>query len=152
VVARSLALALAAASLIGVSLPWAAGASQPPRASLRNLVCQPASNQLNRVIEVTAAMRPLPGTQHMEIRFVLLRELSGQSQFSSVRGTGLGNWLAPQNPTLGQIPTDVWKVNKPVVNLRAPAVYRFRVTFRWIGRSGVIRSRTRLSPLCTQPQ
>jgi hypothetical protein len=86
----------------------------------------------------------------MQMRFVLLRELAGQSTFSSVHGSGLGNWLSPPNPTLGQIPSDVWILNKPVVNLRAPAVYRFRVTFRWIGRSGVIGSRTRLSPLCTQ--
>jgi hypothetical protein len=88
----------------------------------------------------------------MQLMFVLQRRLAGRSGFSSVRGSELGNWLSPVNPTLGQLPSDVWNVKKPVVNLPGPATYRFRVTFRWVGSSGVIGNQTRLSPLCTQPR
>jgi hypothetical protein len=138
--------------LVGGWFPPVAGASQPPRASLQFFVCQPAANQLSRVVGVTAVMRPIPGTQRMQLMFVLQRRLAGRSGFSSVRGRDLGNWLSPVNPTLGQLPSDVWRVNKPVVNLPGPATYRFRVTFQWVGSSGVIGDQTRLSQLCTQPR
>lgn len=151
-VGRAFTLTLAVASLLGVSLPAAAGASQPPRAALEDFVCTPARNQLNRVIEITAVMRPVRGTQRMELRFVLQRRWYGRIRFSPVHGRGLGSWLTPQRPTLGQIPSDVWVFNKPVVNLAGPAVYRFQVTFRWLGRRGVVGNQTLLSPPCTQPR
>jgi hypothetical protein len=149
---RALASGLAVAGLIGGWFPAVAGAAGPPRASLQDFLCQPAPNQLNRVIGVQAVMRPMPGTQRMQLMFVLQRRPAGRNWFSAVPGRDLGNWLSPPNPTLGQLPTDVWKVNKPVVNLPGPATYRFRVTFRWVGTAGVIGSQTRLSPLCTQPR
>ena len=34
------------------------------------------------------------------------------------------------------MPGDTWELTKPVVNLPAPALYRFRVRFRWIGSHG----------------
>ena len=148
---RALGSALAVGGLIGGWFPALAGA-QPPKASLQEFVCQPAPNQLNRMIGVTAVMRPVVGTQRMQLMFVLQRRPAGGSRFSAVRGRELGNWLSPLNPTLGQLPSDVWRVNKPVVNLPGPATYRFRVTFRWVGRSGVIANQTRVSPLCTQPR
>ena len=151
-VRKALALTLAVAGLIGVWLPAAAGASQPPRASLEDFVCTPAPNQLNRVIEVSAVMRPMRGTRRMELKFVLQRRKARRKRFSSVRGSGLGDWLRPSDPTLGQLPTDVWVLNKPVVNLAGPAVYRFQVTFRWLGGRGVLGQQTRLSPPCTQPR
>ena len=149
---RALALVLAVAGLIGGWSPAVAGATAPPRASLQDFVCQPAANELSRLIGVTAVMRPMLGTQRMQLMFVLQRRLAGRSRFSTVRGRGLGNWLSPLNPTLGQLPSDVWRVNKPVINLPGPATYRFRVTFRWVGSSGVIGYQARLSPLCTQPR
>ena len=111
-----------------------------------------AARQPNRAIGVTAVMRPMPGTQRMQLRFVLQRRPARRNWFFAVPGNGLGNWLSPTNPTLGQLPRDVWRVNKPVVNLPGPSTYRFRVTFRWIGRSGVIGSQTLRSPLCAQPR
>jgi hypothetical protein len=124
-------------------LPAAAGASQPPRASLQGFVCQPAANQLSRLIEVTAVMRPISGTESMELRFDLLEQRPGHP-FRQVYGGDLGRWR--------QLSVATWTIHKPVVNLPAPAVYRFRVTFRWVGSSGVIGNQTRVSPLCTQPR
>ena len=153
-VGRAVALTLAVASLIGVAppvaagapRPVAAGASHPARASLRGFVCRPAPNQLNRLIEVTAVMRPVPGTTRMELRFVLLQQRPGHG-FRGVYGGDLGQWRQ-----LSELPTNAWVLHKPVVNLPAPAVYRFQVTFRWLGSSGVIGTQTRLSPLCSLPR
>ena len=154
-VGRAFALTLAVASLIGVAPPVAASASplvaasasQPRRASLEGFVCRPAPNQLNRLIEDTAVMRPVPGTTLMELRFVLLQRRPGHG-FRGVYGGDLGQWR--QLPV--ELPTNAWVLHKPVVNLPAPAVYRFQVTFRWLGSSGVIGTQTRLSPLCSQPR
>jgi hypothetical protein len=138
-------------SLAGGVVPAAVGdTTQPtPHASLGAFVCRQAQDPLNRVVGVSATMRPLPGTERMELRFQLLQRLPGD-RFHQIRGGDLGRWRHPDPPTFGQQPGDTWIVKKPVANLAAPAVYRFRVTFRWIGSSGVIGDVTRLSAMCNQ--
>jgi hypothetical protein len=128
--------------------------SPPPRASLQPIVCVRGSNRLDRAVAVTAVMRPVPGTWRMELRFQLERRPSGATAFSQVYGGDLGRWRHPTNPaTLGQRPGDVWRLKKEVVNLVAPAVYRFRVTFRWSGSAGqALGQVTRLSGACAQTQ
>ena len=133
----------------GAAPALAATRSEPANASLGPLVCQPATNPLSRMIEVTATMRPMPGAARMELRFVLLQRLPGYT-FAPVHGGDLGRWL-PEPPASGQGPVEAWVVKKPVVNLYAPAAYRFRVTFRWLGQSSVIAKTTRVSPICEQP-
>ena len=129
----------------------AAGATQLPGASLQDMVCQRAANPLDRAVAVTAVMRPLTGTRAMELKFLLERRTSGGGVWANVPGRDLGRWLHPTNPTLGQQPGDVWKLDKDVVNL-SPARYRFLVTFRWLGRSGLVLGRVRrLSGVCDQP-
>jgi hypothetical protein len=135
------------------SLSVAAGAAAPPRASLEPIFCLRAANPLDRAVAVTAVMRPVPGTDRMELRFELERRFAGAQGFSEVHGGDLGLWRHPTDPTLGQRPADVWKLNKEVVNLVAPAVYRFGVTFRWIGNAGQVLGRVmRLSGTCDQPR
>ncbi|MDQ2897102.1 MAG: hypothetical protein M3Y09_15895, partial [Actinomycetota bacterium] len=103
-----------------------------------------------RAIGATAVMRPVTGTRHMAIRFDLLSPGPG-GIVTEIRGGDLGRFTAPPNPTLGQLPADVWRVHKLVVPLAAPAVYRLRVEFRWTGRSGhVLSTATRLGPTCRQ--
>jgi hypothetical protein len=130
-----------------------AGAAELPRASLEQMACQRASSALNRMVGITAVMRPLVGTRRMQLKFGLERRVASGQGFTDVQGRDLGNWLHPTAPaTLGQRTDDVWRVQKEVVNLTAPAVYRFRVSFKWTGSSGhtlgrvVLRSRT-----CYQP-
>jgi hypothetical protein len=134
-------------ALAGVAGGGVAMARPSQQASLGSFVCQEASNPLNRVVGVTATMRPVPGTQRMVMRFQLLRQLPGMA-FHQVSGGDLGRWLHPDPSTL----VAPWAVNKPVVNLGAPASYRFRVSFRWIGATGVIATATRLSQRCDQRQ
>jgi hypothetical protein len=81
-------------------------------------------------------MRPVTGTAKMQMRFDLMRRNKPGGTFHLVRGRLLGSWVTPQNPSLGERPGDMWIVNHPVVDLPAPATYRFRVSFRWLGSSG----------------
>lgn len=106
---------------------------------------------MDRSFSVKAVMRPVPRTAHMAVKFEL-RKLIGSSQRSvNVAGGDLGRWIAPTDPTLGQNPGDVWTVTKVVQNLRAPARYRMRVTFRWTDSRGrVLASDTRRSRVCVE--
>jgi hypothetical protein len=139
-VPRVLALIVAFACVVAGGVSAAIADTQ--RASLSQFVCRQSQDPLNRVIAVTATMRPVPGTARMELRFVLLQRLPG-NWLHRVHGGDLGRWKA--------LAVGPWAVTKPVVNLPAPAVYRFRVSFRWLGASGrVIGAQTLLGPACDQ--
>jgi hypothetical protein len=87
----------------------------------------------------------------MALKFQLLARPKGQSSFSLVKGGDLGKWVTPGDPTLGRHPGDVWRFTKPVVDLPAPAFYRFRVSFRWSRAKDVIGLAVRQSSSCHQP-
>jgi hypothetical protein len=151
---RSLVRAIALVGAASAALTVPAGAAAPPRASLEGMVCARGANPLDRAVAIVAVMRPLPGTERMELRFQLERRAAGTQGFTEVRGGDLGQWRHPTDPpTLGQRPDDVWRLNKEVANLTGPAVYRFRVTFRWTGSGGHALGRmVRLTAPCVQPQ
>ena len=68
-----------------------------------------------------------------------------------VSGGDLGVWRSPPNPTLGQLPGDVWRLQKSVYNLDVPFTYQFRVSFRWTGLHGkVLGTATRYTRTCRQ--
>lgn len=143
--------ALSAGLLLSVAANAAATA---PRAQLRNFVCRQALDPANRAVAVEAVMRPVTGTRALELRFDLLVSRGGSlTGKSMIRAGDLGVWITPRNPTLGQLPGDVWNFAKPVVELNAPATYGFRVAFRWIGaRNRVIHSVVDYSPPCREPE
>jgi hypothetical protein len=127
----------------------AAGATAP-RAQLRDFACQSALDPGNRSVSVTAVMRPVPGTKHMSVRFDLLTAQPGAAP-AAIHSGDLGKWIKPANPTVGQLPGDVWNVQKQVVPLAAPATYRFRVSFRWLGaRDRILEQSEQLSRRCDQ--
>ena len=131
----------------------AAGTTTPPRDQLQGFVCQKALDPPARAVTVQSVMRPLTGTSKMQMKFELLRQTKIHPRFEAVHGRGLGSWISPTNPTLGQQTGDVWIVNHPVVQLAAPATYKFRVTFRWIGAQGqTLGTATQTSPTCYQPE
>jgi hypothetical protein len=110
-----------------------------------------APDALDRVITVTGVMRSITGTQRLEMKFVLLRRAAGASAFSAVPGGDLGHWLTPKPATLGQRPSDVWRLKKFVANLPGPAIYRFRVSFHWLGSgTTLLDHQTLVSPQCAQ--
>jgi hypothetical protein len=148
---RVLIAGLTVLAVGGVSAA-ALGAS-PPRARVRHFVCQRALDPAARAVSVTAVMRPLTGTKKLELRFQLQSKSKPSRSYSAVNGGDLGTWISPANPSLGKLRGDVWILNKQVVNLAAPASYRFRVFFRWIGaRDRVLGTAIRDSPACAQPE
>jgi hypothetical protein len=144
------ALALVVGATIAFAVSTAAAA--PPRAQLQNFDCQHALDPPSRAVSVNAVMRPLPGTEKLQMQFTLLERAGGSATLQTVvRAGDLGVWISPTNPTLGRRLGDVWELNKSVLNLDAPATYRFRVAYRWIGAHGhLLGSATRLSTVCRQ--
>lgn len=144
--------------VVGACLALGAGAvianaAAPPPGQLQDFSCQTSLDPLLRGMSVTAVMRPLPGTQAMRMRFDLFRAAHRVGPFHRVHGRNLGDWLTPSTPTLGRQPADVWNVPHPIVGLPAPAFYRVRVTFRWLGAHGQrLGERVRTSAICHQPE
>ncbi len=124
-----------------------------PRAQLRDFVCQRARDPAQRELSVQTVMRPMPGTEQMAVRVELLSRTKPSGPFHALSGRYLGQWLTPADPTLGQRPGDVWIVNHPVLDLAAPATYRFRITFRWSGTAGQqLGTTTVTSEKCFEPE
>lgn len=132
----------------------ARAATTPPRSHLRGFECQRSIDPVGRTVSVTAIMRPVSGTQKMSVRFDLLTRTKSSGPFTAVRGGDLGTWLSPlDQPTLGQRPGDVWVLSHPVAALPAPAAYRYRVVFRWVGAKGrVLDTHTRTTASCFEPE
>ncbi len=147
-------LLLAAASAGCIATSASAVVVKPGRAGLRAFVCQRALSPAQRSISVVAVMRPVSGTKTMQIKFDLLSRTKGSGPYGAVRGGDLGSWLNPDGqPTLGSRPGDVWTISHPVAGLPAPATYRYRVVFRWLGARGrVLATRALLSARCSQPE
>ncbi len=124
----------------------------PPRAALTSFACQRALDPPNRSVSVKAVMRPVTGTRALSLKFDLLEKQAGTTR--GLAGAGdLGVWLSPKDSTLGRQPGDIWELTKAVSNLDAPAGYRFRVTFRWLGAHGkVLATAVRQSASCSQPE
>jgi hypothetical protein len=131
--------ALAAVVVAAAVVPGRAAAVLPasgapaPRASLVGFACRRALDPAQRSVSVQAVMRPLPRTRGFAVRFSLLRRVGFSQPAAVVRAGDLGVWITPRDPGLGSRPGDVWRLEKTVVNLQAPATYAFRVAFRWTG-------------------
>jgi hypothetical protein len=149
---RRIALIVFCALAIVVTAAATVGAD-PPRASLRSPVCVTALDPASRAIGITAVMRPLAHTRKMQLKPQLFGRANGASPYTRVRGGDLNNWVPTPDPALGQQPGDVWNLIKQVVRLNAPATYRFRVFFRWIGAHGrILGTEVRTGPTCYQPE
>ena len=156
---RLIGITCAAAAIVGgavsaVSAVSAASAAAgtPPRAQLTQFACHSAVDPARRTVSVTSVMRPISKTRALSVRFELLQQPAGASTPHLVGRTGgLGVWVSPADRTLGRRPGDVWKLAKPVSDVDAPAGYRFRVEFRWLGAHGrVLAVVTRQTGRCDE--
>jgi hypothetical protein len=153
ILAASIVVLAGGGALVGGAA--ASAIHTPARARLRGFVCQHALEPSQRLVSVVAVMRPLPGTRRLELRFDLIATGPAATMSGYVHGGDLGTWISPpkQPITLGTRPGDVWSLNHPVADLPAPATYRFRVTFRWVGaHRRVLGDAVRESPRCIQPE
>jgi len=135
------------------STPAGAPVSQsgPPAAQLVAFGCMRNVQPLLRALSVTGVMRPVKGTAHMQMRFELLSAQRRWGRYRALHGANLGVWLSPRDTSLGTHPGDQWQVPHPVVGPPAPAYYKFRVSFRWLDRSGRrLAQYTLLSAVCHQ--
>ena len=124
-----------------------------PHSHLSEFRCHTALLPADRSVSVRAVMRPVVGTQKMEMRFELLSRSGAAAPFVDLHGGGLDTWISPPDATLGQRAGDMWIVSHPVTGLPAPADYRYLVSFRWTGPGGrVLATRTRASGDCYQPE
>ena len=55
-----------------------------------------------------------------------------------MRGGDLSTWVSPERPDARPAPRRRLDLIKQVVDLKAPATYRFEVSFRWIGAHGKV--------------
>src|SRR5947209_3034346 len=145
-----LAALLAAVAVASATAAQSAPPS-PSHARLRHFICQRALDPASRAVATTAVMHSIRGAGRLALRFQLLTRTRPRGAWSSVSGGDLGTWISPANPTLGSRAADTWILNKQVVDLSAPASYRFRVAFRWIGPHGrVLATLVRETPICAQ--
>lgn len=145
-VRRSIAPVTVVAALVFAG----AAAASAPRSQLTGFACQHGLDPANRTVSVQAVMRPRAGTRHLAVRFSLIERRSG-APAQNVHAGDLGSWVTPENATMGQRPGDVWRVDKSVLNLDAPATYQYKVTFHWIGAGGrVLGSAVRTTRLCRE--
>lgn len=150
---RRLVAALTALSLGALLLPAAGLTAQAPRADLRGFSCLKAMDPINRSVAVSVVMRPVSATQRMAVKVDLLVSHGPGTTVKPLRAGDLGQWIHPDNPTLGQLPGDIWTLQKSVVAVRAPATYRFRVRYRWEGpHHAILATATRYSSRCTEPE
>jgi hypothetical protein len=141
------ALAATAPTALAASASRPRATAAPPRDVLGTIACHQAVNPLQRDASVQATMRPVTGTQTLQIKFSLSLTASGEPS-TPVVASGLGQWLTPSDPTLGQRPGDIWKLSKTVYNLGGGS-YQFSAAFRWLGASGkVLKTTTRASSSC----
>jgi hypothetical protein len=144
---------IAAVALMAIPLGAANAAASSLPVRLRGFSCQRAVRPVARSVSITSVMRPVNGTKKMALRFELIRRTKAGTPWSSVSGGDLGSWVSPSNPTLGQRPGDVWILHKSVIDLAAPAAYRYKVSFRWTGAHGrTLATATRWSSTCNQPE
>ena len=149
---KRIALTVTCTLAIGAIAATAVSAD-PPRSQLTKPMCVTALDPPSRAMSITAVMRPLTGTTKLQIKFQLYSRTSSTRPFTRVRGGDLNRWVSPSDPTLGERSADVWTVIKQVVDLKAPATYRLRAIFRWIGdHNKVLGTTVRTSPSCYQPE
>ena len=138
---------VAVASVLGgaaLTAGPAAATPAPPRATLSAITCRSTLDPTGRQVSVTSVMRPIAHTRNLSVRFSLLQK-TPETPAAPVTHGDLGSWVSPTDPTLGRRARDVWKLDKVVYAVPAPAVYRFRVDFRWRGRGGQVLQTTTLA-------
>ncbi len=143
---KRILLGLASATALA-ALPAAPASARPPRVQARLTACHPRLDPAARSVSARAAMRAIPRTSQMGVRFDLLRRERGASTYTRVSVPLLGIWNRSHRG-VGR-----YRVEKEVDNLTAPARYRFRVSFRWYDSRGrILKTVQRRTGVCFQPE
>src|SRR5918997_7160992 len=140
----ALVATLAAASA-AVAMAGAGDAGARPSALVRVVECSRGPEALDRHATFRAAMRRVPRTARMWMRFTL-QERVGDGRFRTVRAPGLGAWRK-SHPAVRR-----FSHRQRVLELAEGSAYRTVVGFRWYDTEGeLIRRTRRRSKPCDQP-
>jgi hypothetical protein len=133
--------------LVALALPAAAHAQAPPLRA-RLAACHSGPAAADRTATFVGSMPAVAGTKRMWMRFDLYARLPPATVYSAVKAPKLGVWKksASGKASSGFVFT------QRVQALAAPGSYKALVRFRWYDKAGrLLRSTTRSSPVCKQP-
>ncbi len=138
-------LATLAVAVVSASAEPGSGGGKLPLASAGVAECTRGPASENRLAVFRGAMRRLPATDRMWMRF-RLQERVGAGDFRTVKAPGLGSWHKSR-PSVGR-----FAYRQRVLALAEGSSYRTIVSFRWYAASGeLVRQTRRRSPPCRQP-
>lgn len=136
-----MAMVLIAASAV-IAAP--AGSAERAPATVRVADCSRGSLPTDRSAEFRGAMRRLPGTDHMAMKFTL-QERTGRGRYLTLRAPGLSVWRTSDSGVARFVH------RQRVLELATAASYRMRVGFRWYDADGeLLRRAARRSGDCRQ--
>jgi len=157
VIKRTLRLLLVVlATAVAASAATVASASSAPTYSARLSGCFRSLDPSRRAVDVDAAMYArVPGTRGMAIRVELFERRAGETRFRRLPRDGRGKlstWHAYPRPVANPETLFEYSLDVSLERRTVPAVYRFRVGFRWYGRHGrLLRQRFQTTGNCLQP-
>jgi hypothetical protein len=146
----STAALAAAVALIAAFVALPAGADTPAEraapapAEVRVTVCKRGPTVAERRVEFRGAMKRVPATARMWMRFTL-QERAPEGRFTTVRAPGLGVWRKSRDGVAG------FAYRQRVVDLAQGSHYRAIVHYRWYSADGErLRRARRVSSSCRQ--
>jgi hypothetical protein len=139
-------VALMASPGTGTTSPAPGGAGGTPSLSATVETCVTAATQANRSVTFTGQMETIPGAHRMAMQIVVQEHDPGEAGFHTLAAAGSGTWQR------SEVGLKIYKYERQVTDLPAPAGYRAIVLYRWLNERGhTIRRDERRTPICRQP-
>lgn len=108
--------------------------------------CVTAATQAGRAVTFTGQMETVAGTHRMAMQIVVQEHLPGEVGFRTLAAAGPGTWQR------SEVGVKIYKYERQVTNLPAPAGFRAIVQYRWLDERGhVLRTTLRRTSICHQP-
>jgi hypothetical protein len=139
----SITLVCAFAALAGSAAP-AAAQKPPTKVSVSLSACRSDVKPLARRFRVVGDMFSLRQGNRMEMRFDVYKKTPADPTWRPVAAADLGIWNRAM-PDRSE-----YTVGQKIVNLAAPASYKARVTFHWVGPGKEETTTKRWSKVCEQ--
>jgi hypothetical protein len=137
---------LAALPGTGTTSPAPGGAGGTPSLSATVEQCLTAATQADRSVTFTGQMETIPGAHRMAMQIVVQEHDPREAGFHTLAAAGSGTWQR------SEVGLKIYKYERQVTDLPAPAGFRAIVQYRWLNEKGrTIRRDERRTPVCRQP-
>jgi hypothetical protein len=128
------------------ALPRAGATTPAPALSANVEQCVTAATQADRSVTFTGQMETVPGAHRMAMQIVVQEHDPGEAGFHTLAAAGSGTWQR------SEVGLKIYKYERQVTDLPAPAGYRAIVQYRWLNEKGrTIKRDERRTPICRQP-